>query len=214
MRTYRRWFLKGAILLLLPLVIVNYARSNGDGDETKIRWDIISVNFAPPFTVSAGGIASALASDGSHITLTGSGTFVAPAGGDREEATENDGSSNAATGGGTWALFASGATTPSATGTYVVTGLVRWEPAPFPPGGPPPREDLIEPTATRSTGLAVLRITYSDGERGILVVSCEGVTSPPNMFEGVTATKGFVDYKSPVAPVGGVDANRTLFHVK
>jgi len=74
MRTYRRWFLTGAILLLLPLVIVNYARSNGDGDETKIRWDIISVNFATG-TLSAGGIASARANDNSKLTLTGSGTF-------------------------------------------------------------------------------------------------------------------------------------------
>src|SRR5258708_28644020 len=74
MRTYRRWFLTGAILLLLPLVIVNYARSNGDGDETKIRWDIISVNFATG-TLSVGGIASARANDNSKLTLTGSGTF-------------------------------------------------------------------------------------------------------------------------------------------
>jgi len=199
-------FARAGFSVLAAVLVMAVTASSVFGQAAHVRWDIISVNFAPPFTVSAGGIASTLASDGSHITLTGSGTFVAPAGG--------DGSSSATTGGGMWALFASGATTPSATGTYVVTGLVRWEPAPFPPGGPPPREDLIEPTATRSTGLAVLRITYSDGERGILVVACEGVTSPPNMFEGVTATKGFVDYKSPVAPVGGVDANRTLFHIE
>jgi len=34
------------------------------------------------------------------------------------------------------------------------------------------------------------------------------------MFEGITATKEFTDYKSPVPPVGGVDANRTLFHIQ
>jgi hypothetical protein len=90
---------------------------------------------------------------------------------------------------------------------------VRWEPAPFPPGGPPPRTDLIDPVAEKSTGLAVLRITYSDGQHGILVVSCTGATAPAFMFEGITATKEFTDYKSPVPPVGGVDANRTLFHI-
>jgi hypothetical protein len=170
-----------------------------------VRWDIISVNFAPPFTIAAGGIASATANDGSHITLTGSGTFVAPAGG--------DGTSSAATGGGTWTTYTSGGIV-SGTGTYEVTGIVRWEPAFFPPGGPPPRTDLIDPSAARSTGLAVLRIAYSDGQHGILVVSCEGVTSPAFMFEGITATKQYTDYKSPVPPVAGVDANRTLFHIE
>jgi hypothetical protein len=41
-----------------------------------IRWDIVSYDFqATPVTVSPGGSASAKASDGSAITLTGSGTF-------------------------------------------------------------------------------------------------------------------------------------------
>src|SRR6266705_6488290 len=39
-----------------------------------MRWDIIDVNFATG-TLSAGGVASARANDGSNITLTGSGTF-------------------------------------------------------------------------------------------------------------------------------------------
>jgi hypothetical protein len=206
MRIAPKWTLVGVVvsLALVSLMIGSLPIVQASADH--VRWDIISVNFVAPFTTSPGGIASATANDGSQITLTGSGTFVAPGGG--------DGTSSATTGGGTWKVFESGATTPSATGTYEVTGLVRWDPAPFPPGGPPPRTDLIDPTATRSTGLAVLRIVYSDGERGILVVSCTGVTAPPSMFEGITATKGFVDYKSPVAPVGGVDANRTLFHLE
>jgi len=201
-----RWIWVPVVVSLAVLLSMTVPLPVVQGAAEHVRWDIISINFVPPFTVSAGGIASTKANDGSTITLTGSGTFVAPAGG--------DGSSSAVTGGGTWAVFASGATIASATGNYVVTGLVSWEPAPFPPGGPPPRTDLIDPTAERSTGLAVLRIAYSDGEPGILIVSCTGVTAPPNMFEGVTASKGFVDYKSPVAPVGGVDANRTLFHIR
>jgi hypothetical protein len=195
-----------AYLFGLSLIVLMTAAPFASAQAEHVRWDIISVNFTPPFTISAGGIASAVANDGSHITLTGSGTFVAPAGG--------NGSTSAVTGGGTWKIFAASAVIPSAMGTYSVTGLVRWNPAPFPPGGPPPRTDLIDPTATRSTGLAILRISYSDGEDGILVVSCTGVTAPANMFEGVTATKGFIDYKVPVAPVGGVDANRTLFHIE
>ena len=49
---------------------------------------------------------------------------------------------------------------------------------------------------------------------GILVVSCTGVAAPASMFEGITASKGYVDYWNRVAPAGGVDANRTLFHIQ
>jgi hypothetical protein len=41
-KTNRRSFLTGAILLLLPLVIVVYARSDGNEGKTRYRWDIIS----------------------------------------------------------------------------------------------------------------------------------------------------------------------------
>ena len=204
-----RWISGIAVASLSALIAMTLGVAIVHGKEKAehVRWDIISVNFTAPFTISAGGIASAKANDGSQITLTGAGRFVAPDGAHGKKST-------ATSGGGTWAVFAPGATTPSATGTYAVTGLVSWEPTPFPPGGPPPREDLIEPTATRSTGLAVLDIAYSDGERGILVVSCTGVTAPANIFEGITATKGYVDYFGRVAPVGGVDGNRTLFHIE
>src|SRR5438876_11688614 len=109
--------------------IVQSARA--DAPAAHISWQINSA-------------ASALANDGSKITLTGSGTFVAPAGG--------GGTSSATTGGGTWTTHTSGGAASGA-GTYAVTGLVRWDPAPFPPGGPPPRADLIDPAAARSTGL-------------------------------------------------------------
>jgi hypothetical protein len=39
------------------------------------------------------------------------------------------------------------------------------------------------------------------------------VGSPAAIFEGVTATKGFVDYWNREKPVMGVDGNRTNFHV-
>ena len=196
---------KATILGLSTIVMMTASAPFAYAQAAHVRWDIISVNFVAPFTTAAGGVASATATDGSYITITGSGTFVAPAGG--------DGTSSATTGGGMWTTYTPGGVA-TGTGTYQVTGLVRWEPAPFPPGGPPPRTDLIDPSAKRSTGLAVLRITYSDGQHGILVASCTGVTAPASMFEGITATKEFTDYKSPVPPVGGVDANRTLFHIQ
>ena len=56
-------------------------------------WDMISVNFGPPISLNR---AAAIASDGSTITMTGSGTFVAPASGR---------SSSAVTGGGAWTML-------------------------------------------------------------------------------------------------------------
>jgi hypothetical protein len=193
------------IIISLAIVVVMTAGSQfAFAEASHVRWDIVSINFGS-FTVTAGGIASAMANDGSFITLTGTGTFVAPASG--------HGTSSAVSGGGMWTTHSSkGAVT--GTGTYEVTGLVLWEPSPLPPGSNPPPTDLIEPSDHRSTGIAVLRITYSDGERGILIVSCEGYLSPASAFEGITATKGVTDYKSPVPPVAGVNANRTLFHIE
>lgn len=46
--------------------------------------------------------------------------------------------------------------------------------------------------------LAVLRITYSDGQRGVLFVSCALLGTPSTVYEGAHATKGFVDYFAPV----------------
>lgn len=174
------------------------ASVDAGGSAAHVQWDIVSINFSTG-TVSAGGIASALANDGSQITLTGSGSFVAPAGG--------GGTSRAVTGGGTWAT--SGAV-GGASGTYAVTGLVRWEQA---PGTFPPLTDNIGDPADASPGLVVLRIAYSDGSQGTLIVSCHLVGTPDHVFEGVTASKGFVGFWNREAPVAGVDANRTVFHL-
>jgi hypothetical protein len=175
------------------------------GQATHVRWDISQ--FVPPNNVHAGGMASALAEDGSEIRLTGSGTFVAPSGG--------GGTSSAATGGGTWeTLPTADAMTPTESGMYEVVGLVRWEEAPG--TFPSMNRDNIGDPADAHAGLAVLRIHYSDGSRGILVVGCRFLDSPAPLFEGVTASKGFVDYWNRVPPAGPDDnfANRTLFHVQ
>lgn len=171
------------------------ANRQGSGDQ-KFRWDIISVNFATG-TLSAGGQASARANDNSKITVTGSGTFVQ---GEDEEVT----------GGGTWATFDS-SSTPTGNGTYRVRGLVSFTLA---PGTPPLPHDNIGNLADNRAGLAILRIRYSDASKGTLVVSCHLVGTPDSVFEGITASKGFVDYwnrEAPPPPPG--NANRTTFHV-
>jgi len=182
------------------------------GQAQHIRWDIVNLTL-PGATVNPGGHASAKDNqnspgdndnNGNTLTLTGTGTFVAPAGG--------GGTSGAVTGGGTWTLTpVVGA--PSG-GAYWVTGLVRWEVA---PGTFPGTTDNIGNPADFRAGLAVLRIQYSDGSNGILVLSCHGVGTPDSVFEGITASKGFVDYWHRQAPAGtpaGPNANRTAFHLE
>ncbi len=145
--------------------------------------------------MSPGGVASALANDGSKITLTGSGTF---------ERGED------ASGGGTWKTFSlAGVLTGS--GTYKVTGFVSFALAPGTLSG---IVDLIGNLADARAGLAILRISYSDGSKGVLAISCNLDGTPDSVFEGITASKGFTDYWNRVAPVDGVNANRTVFHVQ
>src|SRR6266850_6581600 len=117
MKRQGKWLSLGAVLLLSIMAIVPTAF----GQAQHVRWDIISLNFTiTPFTTSAGGVAFAKspAPDNLTIKLTGAGTFVAPAG--------SRGGSGAATGGGTWEIF-SPTDVSLASGTYSVTGLVRFE---------------------------------------------------------------------------------------
>lgn len=50
--------------------------------------------------------------------------------------------------------------------------------------------------------------------RGMLHIHGVTLGTPDSVFEGVNALKGFVHYYDNVAPLPGVDANRTLFHVR
>ena len=180
--------------ILIALVILATCGSNAWAQAEHVRWDLVTITGN---TVAPGGTDSAQAQDGSTIFMTGSGTFVAPS-----KNGNSFGSNGSAKGGGAWTI-----TGPHASaGTYEVVGLVRWEREPghhLPPFITNDAVDDGEP----SSGLAVLRIEYSDGERGILVVSCNLPPPRADMFEGITATKGVVDYKMPVAGV-------TLFHVR
>ena len=188
----RRQVLKGAgavgVLGALGIPTVVFA------DENKVRWDLISVNFVTG-TLSAGGHASARAADDSKITLTGSGTF------------STDGGTN---GGGNWTTF-NPAGEQTGTGTYRTRGLVTWVSA---PGTPPLPHDNVGDREDQSAGLAVLRIRYSDDTGGLLTVSCHLNGTSDAVFEGITTTKGYLDYwnrEAPPAPPG--NANRTNFHL-
>jgi hypothetical protein len=95
----------------------------------------------------------------------------------------------------------------------VVTGLVSWEFANF-QGPTPPLTDNIGENDERANGTAVLTIRFSDGSTGVLTVGCHGPGAPDGIFEGIATTKGFKTYYNVQAPVGGVDLNRTVFHVR
>jgi hypothetical protein len=215
MRTNWRWFRKSLILLALPLVFaLAGAKGDGDGKDTKYRWDIIKITNFNPVTIFEGGFASALANDGSRITVTGHGTF------DTQEPED-------VTGGGTWTTYAPNGTTVTGTGTYRVQHLFRFDVAPgFATATsidniPCALKDLSDHRA----GLLFVRIAYSDGSKGVLVVSCRlpggpdfvaRPSAPASIFEGITASKGYVDYWMRVPPIVApvpVDGNRTLFHI-
>ena len=203
-----RWWIFGAAISLLPMLVVVGTRD--DERASTFRWDIIHiVTFSPSGNViDAGGKASASAQNKSTITLTGSGTFTV-------------GDSDDVTGGGTWQTVAPPPESALHSGTYRVTRLVRFDVA---PGAQTSNaKDLIGDgtLADNRGGLVILRITYSDGSKGILVVSCDlpgnpapgPAGSPHSIFEGIAASKGFVDYWNHTAPAAGVNGNRTLFHV-
>jgi hypothetical protein len=201
--TKQRWRIAATALLGVGLAAVLLAwfvgqAAGGPGNAT-MRWDIISVNFGTG-TLSAGGQASALANDNSKITLTGAGTFHS-----------NPGRPQAVGGGGTWTTYAPNGTTVTGSGSYSVSGFVSYTLA---PGTPPLPHDTIGNLADNRGGLLIVQVHYSDGSDGTLVVSCHLVGTPDSVFEGVTASKGFVDYWNRVAPVPNVDGNRTTFHIQ
>lgn len=195
MKSHFRYVMLSALSLVVLSAFVNLIPSVAGADLT-IRWDTISLTFPGGVgTINPGGSDYALAADLTTIKISGHGTF---------------GGGVPPTGGGVWATSGPSGT---ASGTFKVTGLVKFDAAPgsLPPGF----VDNIGDRSTTRSGLAVLRIEYSDGSKGILIISChQPVGSPSGLFEGITATKGYVDYWDRVPPVPRVNANRTLFHVQ
>jgi hypothetical protein len=181
---------------LVLLVAVPSLASHG---AQHVRWDLVSTSGVPPGPLNPGGHASASAPNGGDtITLSGSGTFVAPASGN---------GTHAATGGGSWTASGGGS------GTYTVTGLVSWVDAGPQAATTPAFIDTID-HGTRENGTAVLTVSFSDGSQGVLTIGCHGPGAPPGIFEGIAVTKGYKTYYTVPAPVPNVDAGRTNFHVR
>jgi len=196
--------------LVAVLVAVFAGGAAGGAGNHLIRWDLIQLAGGPApatITLSPGGKDSALANDGSKITLSGSGTFRS-----------NPGNPQSVSGGGSWWTF-SPTGSQTGTGTYEVTGFVSFADA---PGGlpfPPFQDNIVGDNSAALAGLAVLTIAYSDGSEGVLTVSCDLPTTPASfpLFEGITASKGPIGYWNRLAPTGGPtfgpNENRTAFRV-
>ena len=202
----RRQILRGgtAAGVLGALGVPGTVLAHGDDDDgRRIRWDI--VNILTP-CVTPGGHASARSQDGARLTIRGSGTFPSI----------RNRCSRHVTGRGTWEITPGTAGTATGcfagSGTFRVTELLSWVPA---VGQLPPAImcDDIGRLQDARAGLAKLRVRYSNGERGVLTVSCHLFGTPDCVFEGITASMRYEDFWNPEPPAPGVDANRTLFHV-
>ena len=201
MKIVSKWIVVSAVISLAAALCMISSLPVMQASADHVRWDIQHFNpTTTPSTSSAGGVAFASARNPSSLSikLTGSGTFVGPASG---------GTSGGVTGGGTWETFSD--TTSTGSGTYDVVELVNWTFSNLQTGT---FIDLID-DGKAANGVAAFRIRYSDGEEGVLGVGCHGPGAPAGTLEGVIASKGHVTYWDAQAPVGGVDADRTLFHV-
>ena len=205
-RITRRRILAGAAAVgVVGALGASASASADEGEgEGRIRWDIVNL-FPLSSCVRGGGHASSFAQDGAKITITGSGTFPDV----RNRCT------GGVTGGGTWSITPGTAASGcfSGSGTFRVTELLSWTPAPGVFPSPPLICDVIGRPEDIRAGLAKLRVKYSNGEFGVLTVSCHLAGSPDCMFEGITATMRHEDFTRPESPAPGVDANRTAFHV-
>jgi hypothetical protein len=188
---------RGLLLSAVVVVVAGVVGGNAIGRAriTSVRWDIVRTNLATG-EVNAGGSASARAANSSRIRLTGSGTFV-------------PGEPQNVTGGGTFTRF-----DPEGnqilSGRYRVTSLMYFRIAP----GRLPRSltDNVGNRRNASAGLAFLRVRFSTGRPGIIVVSSHLAGTPDSVFDGVTAATKFTDYFRARAPMNG--RNRALFHVR
>lgn len=139
-------------LSAIALVLLIGTGSAAFGGARDVRWDLVSIQGG---TAVPGGVAFAMANDGTARTLTGSGRFVI--GG------HADGNAHAVTGGGTWETRGL-AGQHAAQGTYEVTDVVAFEVGPPVPAGTAlPFNDFVGDPSEAAAGLLVLRIAYSDG---------------------------------------------------
>lgn len=145
-----RLIIGALVLAVLALVPASAIAANANGNHDTYTW-IVGATTAG---------ATAMAADGSTITLTGTGTLTA-------------GPGNTASGGGTYTLSSGGS------GTFSVTGIqsfVSYGAGTAFPGA--------------WGGEASLDVTLSNGATGVLTIICLQGSPPASKEEGITVILG------------------------
>ncbi len=138
------------VLAVLALVPASALAATANGNHDTYRWVVGATTPG----------ATAMAPDGSTITLTGSGTFTA-------------GPSNTASGGGSYSLSSGGSGRFSVTG---VQGFVSYGAGTALPGA--------------FGGEVKLNVTLSNGASGVLTIICLQGSPPAGKEEGITLVLG------------------------
>jgi len=197
----RRASLVPAILMMLLLVSSAAATTSAVGTKKKPkpsyawRWDLATIAGG---ILNPRGAASAVADDGSKITLSSASGKFGKAGG-------------RVSGGGSWITYnPSGAVI--SVGTFTLKSLIGF----FPIAGALPNSvttDTLGPRSRARAGLAVFGVAYSNGYTGTLVLGSKWDGSPATALSGVTATWGPIGFFKAVAlPAASTDVNRVAFH--
>ena len=140
------------VLTVLALVPASATATDANGNHDTYTWIVGATTSS----------ATAIAPDGSTITMTGIGTFTA-------------GPGNTADGGGTYSLSTGG------NGTFNVTGINSF--VSYGPGIAPPVPGAFG-------GEAKLDVTLSNGASGVLTIYCLQGSPPPSKEEGITVNLG------------------------
>jgi len=145
-----KWVLLGAAIIGLVLGQTSALASDANGNHDTYIWVVGATTPSD----------TAIAPDGSTITMKGNGTLTA-------------GPDNTASGGGTYSLSSGGIGTWTVTG---VLGFVSYGPA--------------APNSVLFGGETKLNISLSDGATGVLTIFCVIGSPPPSKEEGITVILG------------------------
>jgi len=143
-----KWTLLGASIIALMLGQTSAQASDANGNHDTYMWVVGATTPSD----------TAIAPDGSTITMKGHGTLTA-------------GPDSAANGGGTYSLSSGGS------GTWTVTGVLGF--VSYGPAAPPLPSVLFG-------GETKLNIDLSNGATGVLTIFCVLGSPPPSKEEGIT----------------------------
>ena len=147
-----KWVLLGAAIIGLVLGQTSALASDANGNHDTYIWVVGATTPSD----------TAIAPDGSTITMKGNGTLTA-------------GPDNTASGGGTYSLSSGGS------GTWTVTGVLGF--VSYGPAAPPLPSVLFG-------GETKLNISLSNGATGVLTIFCVIGSPPPSKEEGITVILG------------------------